>query len=341
MLPARWSFVSPSPVTRELDRVMSSSRITVIVVNFNSGQLLRQCVARLLEQSHRPARILVMDNGSSDNSAKNIAEMPGVTVRYLGENLGFAAANNRALAECTTELVALLNPDAFAEPGWLAHLVATAEARPDVAAFGCRQMMHGVSGVLDGIGDIYHVSGLVRRRGYGRLQHPDDDVPTEIFSACAGAALYRRQALEEVGGFDEDYFCYVEDVDLGFRLRLAGYTCLYVPDAIVHHVGSASSGGRHSDFALYHGHRNLVWTFFKDMPLPLLLAFLPLHFLLNVLSVVIFTARGNGSVLIKSKWDAVRGIPSILRKRRAIMQGRRASSLAILRVLRWSIGETK
>lgn len=316
---------------------MCSSRVTVVVVNFNGGQLLRQCVARLLEQSHQPARILVMDNGSTDGSARTVADLPGVTLRFLGSNLGFAAANNRAFAECDTDLVALLNPDAFAEPQWLERLVAAADAHPEMAAFGCRQMMEGLPGYIDGIGDIYHVSGLVRRRGYGRRQRPADTVAGEIFSACAGAALYRCQALREVGGFDESYFCYVEDVDLGFRLRLAGQACLYVPDAVVHHVGSAISGGRHSDFSLYHGHRNLVWTFFKDMPMPLLLLFLPLHLLLNLVTVLLFVVRGKGAVILRAKRDALWGLPVVLRQRRAIMRSRRASSLAILRMLSWRL----
>lgn len=316
---------------------MCSSSVTVVVVNFNGGELLRQCIARLIEQRHPPARILVMDNGSSDDSAGKVADLRHVTVRYLGSNLGFAAANNRAFAECDTDLVALINPDAFAEPDWLERLVAAANAHPDVAAFGCRQMMETAPGHIDGIGDIYHVSGLVRRRGYGRLQRPADRVAGEIFSACAGAALYRRSALQEVGGFDESYFCYVEDVDLGFRLRLAGHTCLYVPDAVVHHVGSAISGGRHSDFSLYHGHRNLVWTFFKNMPVPLLLLFLPLHLLLNLATVLLFTLRGKGAVILRAKRDALSGLPAVLRQRAAIMRARRASSLAILRVLSWRI----
>lgn len=223
----------------------------------------------------------------------------------------------------------------WANENWSRRLVAAAAAHPEVAAFGCRQMMEDRPGCIDGIGDIYHVSGLVRRRGYGRPQRSSDAQAGGIFSPCAGAALYRRSALEEVGGFDEDYFCYVEDVDLGFRLRLAGHASLYVPDAVVHHVGSATSGGRHSDFSLYHGHRNLVWTFFKDMPLPLLLLFLPLHLLLNLVSVLVFALRGKGRVLLRAKRDALRGLPAVLRKRRAIMRRRRASSLAILRQLSW------
>jgi GT2 family glycosyltransferase len=118
---------------------------------------------------------------------------------------------------------------------------------------------------LDGAGDEYHVSGLAWRRFYNHLANGYGLKPEEVFGACAAAAMYRREDFLKIGGFDEDYFSYFEDVDLSFRLRLAGGRCLYVPDAIVHHVGSASTG-KLSDFVVYYGHRNLVWTFFKDMP---------------------------------------------------------------------------
>ncbi|MGA9164509.1 MAG: glycosyltransferase family 2 protein [Thiobacillus sp.] len=307
--------------------------VTVIIVNWNGGDLLRRCLSDLLRQTVPPARILVMDNDSSDGSAERVAGLPGVTMRMLGGNLGFAAGNNRAFAECDTEFVALLNPDAFPEPDWLEKLLAAARAYPDVAAFGSRQMAEEVDGVVDGLGDVYHLSGLVWRRGHGRSLEPSDLVPCEIFSPCAGAALYRRAALAEVGGFDEDFFCYVEDVDLGFRLRLAGYRSLYVPDAVVHHVGSATTGGQHSDFSVYHGHRNLVWTYVKNMPGWLFWAFLPAHLLLNFVTLIHFTLSGQGRVIWRAKRDALTGIHGMWRKRKQLQAMRRASLTDIWRVL--------
>jgi GT2 family glycosyltransferase len=311
--------------------------VTVIVVNWNAGDLLSQCLQDLLRQSVQPARILVMDNGSSDGSAEQVAELPGVTVRLLGENYGFAGGNNRAFSECDTEYVALLNPDAFPEPDWLEKLVIAAEAHPEVAAFGSRQMVHGADNFVDGLGDVYHFSGLVWRDGYGRSLRGSDAMPREIFSPCAGAALYRRDALVNVGGFDEDYFCYVEDVDLGFRLRLAGYRAMYVPDAVVHHVGSATTGGQHSDFSVYHGHRNLVWTFVKDMPGILFWLMLPLHLLLNLASIMWFALQGKGRVILRAKRDALLGVPKMWRKRQEIQNCRVAPLNAIWRVLNKSM----
>ncbi|MCP4090345.1 MAG: glycosyltransferase family 2 protein, partial [Gammaproteobacteria bacterium] len=238
---------------------------------------------------------------------------------------GFAAANNFALAECNTEFVALLNPDAFPEPDWLERLVVAANLNPETVAFSSRQMEYESQYFLDGVGDAYHLSGLVWRRGHDCLLSDGFLQEREIFSPCAAAALYRREAFIDAGGFDDDFFCYVEDVDLGFRLRLAGYIAMYVPDAVVHHVGSATTGGQDSDFALYHGHRNLVWTFVKDMPGILFWLLLPLHLALNIVSIIWFALRGRGRVILRAKRDALLGLPKMWHKRKHIQKNRVAS----------------
>ncbi len=175
--------------------------------------------------------------------------------------------------------------------------------------------------LLDGAGDSYHVSGLAWRTAHGAPDSAVTDYEHEVFSPCAAAALYRHQALIELDGFDEDFFCYMEDVDLGFRLRLAGYRCLYVPRSVVHHVGSGTSGGQDSAFSMYHGHRNLVWVYVKDMPGLLFWIFLPLHLLLNLASIFWFALiRGRRRVILRAKYDALRGLPKMWRKRRNIQK---------------------
>jgi GT2 family glycosyltransferase len=307
--------------------------VAIIIVNRNSGGLLARCLQHLTLQTTSPSRIFVVDNSSSDNSADSAESFTNVTLFRLASNLGFAGGNNFALARCDTDLVALLNPDAFPEPLWLESLLKAASAQPDVAAFGSCQLREGAPGIVDGIGDSYLLSGQVLREQYGELQQVTGFVRKEIFSPCAAAALYRRQALIDIGGFDEDFFCYVEDIDLGFRLRLAGHKAIYVPEAVVHHVGSAIAGGQHGDFAVYHGHRNLVWTFVKNMPGGLFWFLLPVHVLLNLVSIVWFTLRGQGGVIVRAKWDAVRGLPKMWRKRRVVQSLRVADTGAIWRVL--------
>jgi GT2 family glycosyltransferase len=295
--------------------------ITVIIVNWNGGELLAECLRRLKMQTYKSARILVVDNASSDCSIA-AAGIPADNIELLpmDVNLGFAAANNRALAQCNTEFVALLNSDAFPEPDWLECLLAAAHSNPEVAAFGSRQLCHDNPEILDGTGDAYHMSGLAWRERYGMQQQSQDLISREIFSPCAAGALYRRQVVLDAGGFDEDFFCYMEDVDLGFRLRLSGYKALYVPDAVIHHVGSASTSGEWSDFAVYHGFRNSVWVFVKNMPSILFWLLLPLHLALNLASILLFSIRGQGKVILKSKKDAFLGIARMWRKRRKIQK---------------------
>jgi GT2 family glycosyltransferase len=314
---------------------------TIIIVNFNAATDLVACFNAIASQSRAPHRILLVDNGSNDGSLtaarQTVANSPMLAkcteFRELCGNIGFAAANNLAIARCDTEFVALLNPDAFPRPDWLEKLLAAAERHPEVAAFGSRQMIDGQPGIVDGTGDVYHVSGLSWRAGHGRPLRDGDLVEREIFSPCAAAALYRRSALLEVGGFDERFFCYFEDVDLGFRLRLAGYKAIYVPDAVVDHVGGASSGGKRSDFAVYHGHRNLVWCFLKNMPNPLFLLLLPAHFAQSIFAAMVFLASGHGQIFAKAKWHAAKKVPEFWEARQTIQQTRRVSWWAIWKSL--------
>ncbi|MGH6893859.1 MAG: glycosyltransferase family 2 protein, partial [Dongiaceae bacterium] len=269
---------------------------------------------------------------SHDGSADRVpAEFPMVSLIKLDTNSGFAAGNNLAARRAEgCEWIALLNPDAFPEPDWLKALMDAAAKHPDYTFFGSRMLMADEPDRLDGVGDVYHVSGLVWREGHGASASSHFLEEREIFSPCAAAALYRRDAFLEAGGFDEDFFCYVEDVDLGFRLRLLGHRCLYVPRSVVAHKGSALTG-RQSDFSIYHGHRNLVWTYVKNFPGPWFWLYLPQHILLNLLTPLGFL-RGGFAAACKAKIDALRGLPRAWRKRREI-QPRSRVGLSALRPL--------
>jgi GT2 family glycosyltransferase len=297
--------------------------VAILIVNWNGGALLRRCLASIGRQTHRPDRVVVVDNGSTDDSLQ-LAEpyLPLVQLIRLSENVGFARANNIAVhATRAFDGVALLNPDAFAEPEWLSNLIAASERHPEVAAFASQMLLDAAPEYLDGAGDSYHVSGRAWRNGH-RVPAASAGEEIEVFAPCAAAALYRRAALEEAGGFDERYFCYFEDVDLGFRLRLLGYRTLYVPGAIVRHGSSAVSGYR-SDFAVYHGERNAVWTFVKNMPGPLLWLYLPQHVLLNIAALIFYPWRRQGRVVWKAKRDALLGLRAVIAQRRLVQRTRR------------------
>lgn len=310
-------------------------KVTVVIVNWNGERYLDRCLSSLLAQTVIPHEIILVDNASSDASLDIVRRYPVVRILELTENLGFARGNNVAIeaAASESEWIALLNPDAFPEPRWLEALLSAARENSKFDVFGSKLVKADKPTVLDGAGDAYHISGLVWRMGHGAPVSSHPEYAGEVFSPCAAAALYRRRALLDVGGFDENYFCYVEDVDIGFRLRLAGYRCLFVPASVAHHIGSATTGGRHSEFALYHGHRNLVWTFVKDMPGILFWLLLPLHVLMNLGSILWFTLQGRGRVILRAKCDALLSLPKMWRKRQAIQTARVAAVREIWRLM--------
>jgi GT2 family glycosyltransferase len=316
------------------ERVISQTdfdmTVAVVVVNWNSGNLLRRCLESLNSQSRPPDRVIVVDNGSTDDSiAQASSSLNGVQLIRLSRNMGFARANNvGANAAKAFDALALLNPDAFAEPGWLKALVEAAEQEPTVAAFASQMQFSADPECLDGAGDSYHVAGRAWRNGHGTPTWAWPQANVEVFAPCAAAALYRRNAFEAVYGFDDRFFCYFEDVDLGFRLRLAGYRCLYVHSAVVRHVSSALSGYR-SDFAIYHGERNMIWTFVKDMPSWLFWWYLPQHVMLNIAALAFYPWRGQGKVVIKAKLDAIRDLGPVLEQRRIVQRARVISTRAM------------
>jgi GT2 family glycosyltransferase len=297
--------------------------VAVIIVNYNSYKFLVRCLQALEKQTVKPRKIIVVDNGGVEKLPQQFEQdYPTITLIRSIENLGFAAANNfavKTIEDC--EWIALLNPDAFPESDWLASLQRATQQFPEYTLFGCHMVCADNPAILDGTGDIYHVSGRAWRRGHGLIAPKKKSGPEEIFAPCAAAALYRRDVFTAARGFDENYFCYFEDVDLGFRLRLLGHRCLYVPDAVVHHVGSAVTK-KHSDFYVYHGHRNLVWTYFKNMPGILFWLYLPLHIALNFFSLFKFILNGQSKVIFKAKKDALKKLGYIWRQRREIQQQR-------------------
>lgn len=313
--------------------------VSVIIVNWNTGIYLKRCLSSLRKQTLSPREVIIVDNASTDSSADGLEECyPDVKVVRLDKNIGFAAANNYAarLTSGDCNWFALLNPDAFPEPDWLESLTDAVRMHPEYKFFGSRLMNANQPSMIDGTGDINHISGLVWRDDHENEANASMFKAKEIFSPCGAAALYSKEAFAAANGFDEDYFCYVEDVDLGFRLRLLGYRCLYVPESVVYHIGSATTGDG-SDFSIYQGHRNLVWTYFKNMPGVFFWLFLPLHILLNFFTIIWFGLRGKFSDILRSKVDAFRGIPRMWKKRRAIQKKRKASLKDIWRALDKSI----
>jgi GT2 family glycosyltransferase len=311
---------------------------SIIIIAWNSKDVLYTCLAKLKQQVGRQFEIVIIDNGSSDGTLEDIQLIwPSLVfnIRRFEENKGFAVSNNIGAHLAGGKWIILLNADAFPESDWLEQLLHAAEQNPQYSMFSSRQLQYNIPDRLDGSGDAYHISGLAWRNYYNYPSNGYGLEQKEVFSPCAAAALYSREEFLKVGGFDEDYFSYFEDVDLGFRLRLSGAKCLYVPEAVVRHVGSASTGKR-SDFSVYYGYRNMIWTFVKNMPFPYFWIFLPIHVSTVLFFFIYLTIRGQGSAISRAIFDALRGLPKALAKRKLIQKDIKIKPQDLLKVM--SIG---
>lgn len=316
----------------------SGPTVCVIIVAYNPGAYLARCIDALRRQRWTDFETIIVDNGSTDGAVQSLGTLTTpFRVIATGRNLGFAAANNRGAAATKAPWIALLNPDAIAAPDWLERLMAATRAHPDIAMFGSTQIQLDDEARWDGLGDVYHASGIVWRGGFG--QPVTDPAPAgEVFSPCAAAALYRHEEFRAAGGFDERFFCYVEDIDLAFRLRLKGQRALQVADAVVRHAGSATTG-RSSDFTLFHGWRNRSWVFVKNMPGPLFWPLLPLH-LAALALLLLLSLRPGSAAKTRPCWHglkaAIVGLGPIWHSRQEIQRQRQASLSAIAGALSWS-----
>ncbi|WP_419253377.1 glycosyltransferase family 2 protein [Caulobacter sp. ErkDOM-YI] len=312
----------------------SAPSISVIIVSYESGPTLQRCLAGLAAQTFTDFEILLVDNASTDGAPQAaVAADPAIRFLEPGANLGFAAGNNLAVKSARGRWLALLNPDAYPEPGWLAALMDGAARHSTVESFASLQTSADDPAVLDGAGDNMTSAGIPFRGGYGR-RLPANLPEGEVFSSCGAAMLIDKALFEDLGGFDERFFCYCEDVDLGYRLRLTGRTTLLLPDARVAHVGSASTGVR-SDFAIFHGSRNRIWTFIKNTPPLLLWLTTPLHVAVTAGLLLLHLRRGDAGPAVRGIKAALTqpALDAVLADRKTVQARRRAGSGAILRVM--------
>ena len=301
--------------------------ISVIVVNWNGKSLLADCLASLESQTFRDYEVIVVDNGSSDGSAEFVREeFPRFTLVQLKENRGFAGGNNAGIREARGEWIALINNDAVAMPDWLERLHQATQANQNVG-FAASQVVL-TSGTLDSAGDGMTIAGVPYKRGHGNKPDGVFLQPAEVFGASGCGVLLRSDMLDRIGLLDEDFFCIYEDGDLNFRARLAGYQCLYVPDAVIHHRLHGTLG-RLSKTYVYYGQRNMEYLYFKNMPGRLFWRYLPVHLLSNILGFGYFILRGRPLQFIRAKLAFIFDLPRVLRKRRDVQKLRRVDDRTI------------
>ena len=244
--------------------------VSVVVVNWNGRPYVADCLASLARQTYPHVEIVVVDNGSTDGSLELLRGDWGARIHLVAEpvNRGFAGGNNVGMRAAKGAYVALLNNDAVADPRWIERLVEAAEADATVGMCASKIFVQGRDRVLDSAGLLLSLDGIGRGRGRLEPDHPRFARAEDALVPSACAALYRRAMLDEIGLFDEDFFAYCEDSDLGLRGRLAGWRCRYAPGAVVHHRYSATTSP-YSPFKAFHVERNRIWVVVKCYPLPL------------------------------------------------------------------------
>jgi GT2 family glycosyltransferase len=297
-----------------------AAQVVVIILNWNGRHFLERCLRSLQAQTFREFEIVVVDNGSEDGSVSFLEEhFPEVRVIANQENRGFAAANNQAMCTTDSEFVATLNNDTEAEPNWLEELLRAAEANSQMGAYASKMLFAYQPGMINSAGIALDRAGIAWDWRGGETDDPTEQEPVEVFGACAGAALYRRAMLDDIGLFSEGFFAYLEDVDLAWRARWAGWKALFVPTARVLHFHSGTSG-EGSTFKNRLLGRNKIWVIAKNYPWPQVLWYLP-----------IIIAYDLGSIpytlIWRGDWGPVIGRLEGLAKLRVALQGRRAVRL--------------
>jgi hypothetical protein len=241
--------------------------ISIVIPNYNGAACLEACLQSLMQQTRPPAEILVVDNASRDHSVEMVRRVaPHARILLQQRNSGFAAAVNRGAQEARGEWIAVLNNDTEADADWLAECSAAIGRHPDASFLACRILDYKQRDRIYSAGDCFLRSGIGYRRGQEQLDCEEYRREIPIFSACGCAALYRRAVLEEVQGYDEHFFAYLEDVELGLRLRAAGVRGYYVPAAKVYHLGGATSGGEFTPLCVHLRTRNAILLLLKSVP---------------------------------------------------------------------------
>ena len=325
----------------------------MVVVTWNRRDLLRSCLQSLAIQDwNQPFEVVVIDNGSDDGSSEMVLKEYGKSTKFRlkliqnRENRGFCAANNQGFAASDSGFVALLNNDAEAEPHWLRELASAFEGRPDVGMAASKILVHEDPRRIDKAGHLIYPDGQNRGRGSGEFDRGQYDRIEEILWPDGCAAMYRRAMLDQIGGFDEDFFAYADDAELGLRAQIAGWKCLYIPDAVVRHHRGATLGVR-SSRRLELIERNRVLLAAKLFPWSLLWLN-GIYYAMRLGAGLMAAVTGEGEVgkypgirgkfraafaLLKGDWQALPLVPRMLAKRRQLERIRKLSPREVRRLI--------
>lgn len=279
--------------------------VTVVIPNYNGIKYIEACLDSLYKGSMVPA-IIIIDNASTDGSAELIAEKyPACRLVRFAENTGFCVAVNEGIRLAETEYVILLNNDIEVDKDFVKNLYAAIQKKPHAFSVASKMLSLHQPDLIDDAGDLYCALGWAYALGKGKDKAMYEK-EAEIFAACAGAAIYRREVFERIGCFDENHFAYLEDMDIGYRARIYGYRNYYTPDAIVYHAGSASSGSRYNNFKTRLAARNSIYLIYKNMPILQTLLNLPLLLAGILIKWLFFIKKGMGRIYIEGIKEGIK-----------------------------------
>ena len=318
----------------------SAPLISVIIPNWNGKQFLAECIDSLKEQTFCDFETILVDNGSTDGSVKFAEERYGDFIRIIRnkKNLGFTGGNNVGIQAARGEYIVLLNNDTWAAPTWLEELAkATYLVRP-IGMWASKVYSYYKRNQIEAVGELIYWDGLSRSRGQYEMERGQYEEMEEIFFPPGCGGMYRKELFEEIGFFDEDFFAYADDAEIGIRARLAGWKCLYVPKAVLYHKDSGSTG-HFSPFKAFYVERNRFWITLKYFPLPLLL-FTPFftiwRFVFQAYGALSHQGAAGKFTPMYSPWHLIRilfraygsgfrGLPKMWEKRRKLSRLRKVS----------------
>lgn len=273
-------------------------KVSVVTPNYNGEKFLKTFFESLSKDSECIGEVIIIDNGSSDNSLNYIKnnefDFP-VKLIENSKNLGFAPAVNQGIKKAKYEYIFSLNNDTEVKKGSIKQMLDLITSSDDIFSVQAKMLQYNNKELIDDVGDEYNLLAWTKKTGENHKSEEFDEV-MEIFSSCAGAALYKKQLLEELGLFDDNFFAYMEDVDLAIRSKINGYRNLLCPQAIVYHVGSATSGSRYNEFKVKLAARNNVWVVYKNIPIPLKIINFIFLFFGFLIKYLFFVKKGYGSI---------------------------------------------
>jgi len=308
--------------------------VSVVIPNWNGSHHLPDCLDSLRQQGHKPLEVILVDNGSTDGSLELARrDYPEVRVIPLSDNRGFAPACNIGLRAAQGEILILLNNDTQVAPDWLEAVTSAFDRHPKAGSIASKMLLFDRRDHLHTAGDFYRLDGIPGNRGVWQPDQGQFDQEQEVFSACGGSAAYRRAMLDEVGLLDEDFYFSCEDIDLGWRAQLAGWSCIYVPRAVVYHKVSATGGGTIHSF--YNG-RNFIYLLVKDYPGDLWRRHwrAVLWAQLRITAEALRAWQGEAArARLRGQLAGLLGIPKMLHSRQVVQKTRRITDADLLRIL--------